>query len=95
MSSENHFVHDLFFQDLPLNGFSMSEEFPENWIVAGVLELRINGVSKEIEKCWKKGIAESFCWLFGPFSDFVQKSQNFVCGYANYFYIPDMVNEIV
>ena len=73
----------------------MSKEFPENWIVAGVLELRINRVSKEIEKCWKKGVSESFGWLFGPFSDFIKKGQNFACGYGNYLYITDIDNKII
>ena len=33
--------------------------------------------------------------MFGPFSDFIKKDQNFIRGYGNYFYVSDMVNKIV
>ena len=31
----------------------------------------------------------------GIISDFIKKGQNFVCGYDNYFYIPDIADKIV
>jgi hypothetical protein len=47
--------------------------FSQNGRVAGILDLKIDGVANVIEKCFETGIAVAFGGLFGSFSETGQK----------------------
>jgi hypothetical protein len=52
--------------------------FSQNGRVAGILDLKIDGVANVIEKGFETGVSVSFGGLFGSFGKKGQKAQNII-----------------
>ena len=78
--SENDLINYVLLDDFPLLGALVLEDFFQNWCVARVLDLKINGVADVIEKGFKTGVAVTFGGLFGAFGESGQKGEDLILG---------------
>jgi hypothetical protein len=68
-----------------------SKYFSQNGSIAGILDLKIDGVADVIEKGLETGIAVSFGGLFGSFGEPGQKGQDFIRGDGFHFPVTKFV----
>ena len=71
--SENDLINQVLFDDFPLFRPAGPEYFPQNRRVAGILNLKVNGVADVIEEGLEAGVAVSFRGLFGTLGELSQK----------------------
>jgi hypothetical protein len=63
--SENDFIHQILFDNLPLLGRALAKHFPQHCRIAGVLDFGINRVLEEVEERFAAFISPS-CHIARP-----------------------------
>jgi hypothetical protein len=91
--SENDLINQVFFNDFPLLRTAGPEHFPQYRRVAGILDLKVDGISDVIEEGLEARIAVSFGGLFGSFGESGQKGQNFIRGDGFQFPVTEFIFE--
>ena len=71
--SEYDLINEIFFNYFPLRRTRISEYFPKNQRITGIMDLIVDGISDVIEKGFKTGVAVSFGGLFGSLCESGQK----------------------